>query len=71
MVIGVVGASGTVLGVTLADNTEATPVPTALVAVTEKAYAVPFVKPVTVQLGVTGLPVFEIQVKEPGVEVTV
>ena len=43
-----VGAPGTVAGVTELEAEEATPVPTAFVAVTVKVYAVPFVKPVTV-----------------------
>ena len=43
-----VGAPGTVAGVTLLDAAEAGPVPTALVAVTVNVYAVPFARPVTV-----------------------
>jgi hypothetical protein len=43
-----VGAPGTVAGVTLLEAVEAGPVPTELVAVTVKVYAVPLVSPVTV-----------------------
>src|ERR687883_605476 len=52
-----VGAPGTVAGVTLFDASDAALVPTALVAVTVKLYAVPFVRPVTVAVvGTTVLP---------------
>jgi hypothetical protein len=61
-----VGAPGTVAGVTGLDAEEALPVPTLLVAVTVKVYAVPLVRPVTV-MG-EELPV---AVREPGEEVTV
>ena len=44
----IVGAPGTVAGVTLFDGAEASPVPTAFVAVTVNVYAVPLVRPVTV-----------------------
>ena len=44
----IVGASGTVAGVTEFDEAEAVLVPTAFVAVTVNVYVVPFVKPVTV-----------------------
>src|SRR5665648_624107 len=43
-----VGAPGTVLGVTAALATDASEVPTLLVAVTVNVYAVPLVNPVTV-----------------------
>ena len=43
-----IGAPGTVPGVTEFDGAEAGPVPTALVAVTVKVYAGPFASPVTV-----------------------
>ena len=43
-----VGAPGVVTGVTDVDGDEAAPVPLALVALTVKVYAVPFVRPVTV-----------------------
>ena len=43
----IVGAPGTVAGVTLFDAFDGSPVPTALVAVTVHAYALPFVSPVT------------------------
>ena len=41
-----VGAPGTVAGVTLLDAADAAPVPTLFVAVTVKVYAVPLVRPV-------------------------
>ncbi len=44
-----VGASGSVAGVTAADAVEAVLVPALFVAVTVNVYAVPFVRPVTVQ----------------------
>ena len=44
----IVGAPGTVAGVTLLEAADAGPVPIALVAVTVKVYTVPFVRPVTV-----------------------
>jgi hypothetical protein len=64
-----VGAPGTVpvAGVTLFDAAEATLVPMALVAVTVKVYAVPFVRPLTV-IGAFALPV---PVNPPGLEVAV
>jgi len=43
-----VGAPGTVIGVTGSEAVEVTESPAALVAVTVKVYAVPFVRPVTV-----------------------
>lgn len=43
-----VGAPGTVAGVTLLDAEDAEPVPTALMALTAQVTAVPLVKPVTV-----------------------
>ena len=43
-----VGAPGGAAGVTADDAVETDPVPAALVALTRKVYAVPFVKPVTV-----------------------
>jgi hypothetical protein len=45
-----VGAPGTVTGVTEFDAADAGPLPTELVAVTVKVYAVPLVSPVTVAL---------------------
>ena len=45
-----VGASGALVGVTGADGSEAAPVPSALVAVTVNVYAVPLVRPSTVQV---------------------
>jgi hypothetical protein len=44
----IVGASGAVAGVTELDALDAVLVPNALVAVTVKVYAVPFVRPVMV-----------------------
>ena len=44
----IVGAFGTVAGVTELESDEAAPVPTALVAVTVNVYATPFVRLVTV-----------------------
>ncbi len=43
------GGPGTVAGVTLLDGKEAGPVPTPFVAVTVNVYAVPFLRPFTVQ----------------------
>ena len=57
---------GVVTGVTELLAADAEPVPTALVAVTVKVYAVPFVKPVTVIGEAEPVPVIL-----PGVEVTV
>jgi hypothetical protein len=62
----IVGASGTVAGVTELLVAEAILVPIAFVAVTVKVYAVPFVKPVTVIGEEPPVPV-----KPPGLEVTV
>ena len=62
----IVGAPGTVTGVTLLDAAEADPVPTPLVAVTVNVYAVPLVSPVTVMGLVEPVPV-----NPPGLEVTV
>ena len=62
----IVGAPGTVAGVTLFEAAEVTLVPLALVAVTVKVYAVPLVKPVTVQGDIVQVPVLL-----PGVEVEV
>jgi hypothetical protein len=63
-----VGAPGTLsAGVTGEEEAEAGPVPSALVAVTVKVYAVPLVSPVTMHVGV----VVAVQVKPPGLEVTV
>ncbi|MFA6290802.1 MAG: hypothetical protein WC637_03420 [Victivallales bacterium] len=62
----IIGASGTVAGVTAAETADACPDPTAFVALTVKLYAVPFVSPVTV----IGL-VFPVSVFPPTVDVTV
>ena len=68
MAVTPVGDPGTVtVGVAAAEGEEADPVPAALVAVTVKIYAVPFVKPVTLQVNA---PVVE-QVLPPGFEVAV
>ena len=61
-----VGAPGTVAGVTLLEAVEALEVPTELVAVTVKVYAVPFVNPVTVNGEAAPLTAIF-----PGLEVTV
>jgi hypothetical protein len=53
----IVGASGTVAGVTLLEAADAGPVPIAFVAVTVNVYAVPFARPVTVQGEVAHVPV--------------
>lgn len=63
----IVGASGTVAGVTLLEGAEGSPTPTAFVAVTVNRYATPFVRPVTV----IGLSVVPVAVMEPGFDVTV
>jgi hypothetical protein len=57
---------GVVAGVTADEAIEALPVPTLLVAVTVKVYAVPFTMPATVIGEVDPVPV-----KPPGLEVTV
>ena len=63
-----VGAPGTVDGVAGAEAAEGTLVPMALVAVTVKVYAVPLVRPVTVQVVVVPLAVVHVW---PPLEVTV
>jgi hypothetical protein len=63
-----VGAPGIVAGVTLFDAADAGPVPSALVAVTAKVYAVPFASPVTV-IEVQGAA--QVPVNPPGEEVAV
>ncbi len=63
-----VGAPGTVLGVAALDALDALLVPATFVAVTVKVYAVPFVRPVTVQ---ERAPVVQAQVPPPGLAVTV
>jgi len=62
-----VGTSGVVIGVTDADADEELESPAALAAMTVNVYAVPFVRPVTVQLRATAV----VHVFEPGLEVTV
>jgi hypothetical protein len=62
-----VGAPGGPVGVTAVDGADGTPVPLVLVAVTVKVYAVPLVRPLTVQVVA---PVV-VQVRAPGDEVTV
>ena len=61
-----VGAPGTVAGVTLFEADEADPVPTAFVAVTVNVYAVPLVRPITVIGEAPPAPV-----NPPGLEVMV
>ena len=51
-----VGAPGTVRGITAADVADTAPVPAALVALTRKVYEVPLVKPVTVAAAVVDVP---------------
>ena len=63
-----VGAPGTVAGVTAEDAVEATLVPMEFVAVAVKVYAVPFVRPETVQ---ERGPVVQTHVALPGDAVTV
>ena len=62
----IVGAPGDPAGVTLLDAPEAALVPTPLVAVTVKVYAVPLVSPVTV-IGLDA----PVPVNPPGLDVTV
>jgi hypothetical protein len=62
----IVGAPGTLTGVTLLDADDAAPVPTPLVAVTVKLYAVPLVSPLT-RIGLAEPP----PVNPPGLTVTV
>jgi hypothetical protein len=65
--VGADGVDGGPAGVTALDGDDARLVPTTLVAVTVKVYEVPLVRPVTVQVRA---PVV-VQVKPPGLEVTV
>ena len=58
----IVGAPGTVAGVTLLDAAEGAPLPFALVAVTVNVYAVPLARPVTLH----GDTVHPLLVKLPG-----
>ena len=62
----IVGAPGTVAGVTLLEAAEGAPAPTLLVAVAVKVYDVPLVSPLTVM----GLEA-PVPVNPPGLEVTV
>jgi hypothetical protein len=64
---------GGTLGVTAADDADAGPVPTALVADTVNVYAVPLVSPVTVAVVAGGLPdtVTGVPAVEPAYGVTV
>ncbi len=64
----IVGAPGTVAGVTLFDAAEAGPVPSAFVAVTVNVYAVPFASPVT---GIEVHGAAQVPVIAPGEEVAV
>jgi len=61
-----VGAPGTVAGITAAEAVESADVPEAFVAVTLNVYQTPFVRPVTTQVRA---PVV-VHVRAPGVEVT-
>jgi hypothetical protein len=62
----IVGAPGTVAGVTPFDAADAAPVPSAFVAATVNVYAVPFVRPATV-IAVHGA--VHVPVMAPGDEV--
>ena len=62
----IVGAPGTVAGVTLLEAADAAPAPSPLVAVTVKVYSVPLVSPLTVR----GL-LAPVAVSPPGPDVTV
>ena len=62
----IVGALGTVAGVIVLDARDGKPEPTELVATTLKVYAVPFIRPATVN----GL-ALPVAVSPPGLEVTV
>ena len=66
--VGVGGVPGAAIGLTLFDDVDPPEVPEAFVAVAEKVYGVPVVRPVTVH-EVAGL--VTVQVRLPGVEVTV
>ena len=68
-----VGGAGTEAGTAAAEGADATLVPVALVAVTVNVYAVPLVKPVTVQevAAAVGATDVVVQVLPPGDEVTV
>jgi hypothetical protein len=61
----IVGAPGSVAGVTEADAADEIPDPVAFVADTVKVYAVPFVRPVTVHDSDA-----VVHVKLPGLDVT-
>ena len=63
-----VGAPGTVRGVTADDAVETVPVPAALDALTRNVYAVPFVKPVTVAEVDVDVPSANTVYVEPSVE---
>lgn len=52
-------------GVAAAEAIEETDVPSAVVAVTVNVYAVLLLNPLIVQDGVTGVPLFEVQVAPP------
>jgi hypothetical protein len=65
----IVGAPGTVAGVTLFDAAEGALPPTALLAVTVKVYAVPLARPVTV-IGPQAAPL-QLALNPPGEEVAV
>jgi len=65
--VGAGGVPGAAIGLTLFDAADEPDVPVALVAVAEKVYGVPVVRPVTVH-EVAGL--VTVQVRPPGVEVT-
>ena len=64
-----VGTPGIAVGVTDADGAEAADAPTAFVALTENVYAVPLVRPVTVQ--VVAFAPLTVHVRPPGAAVAV
>ena len=63
-----VGAPGTVRGVTEDDAVDVAPVPAVLVALTRNVYAVPFVKPVTVAEADVDVPSANTVYVEPSVD---
>jgi hypothetical protein len=66
-----VGAPGTTSGVADADDADAGPVPTVLVAVTVNVYAVPFTRPLTVHVSAGAVAVQVFGPAMPPTEVTV
>ena len=60
-----VGAPGTVRGITAVEAADTEPVPTLLVALTRNVYEVPLVKPVTVALADVDVPSANIEYAPP------